>query len=189
MVQGYGEFHPLPVMARILLRAEELPPEQLAFVQNVARSLKLTQHTIRTRPRVVSGFDDSFAEMHGTFRLQLRSTNQTESSLSYDGREIVTLTWLAPWAIWALRQPDYYELDYSFKALKPCVYPIPLAYKANFGIPLGIVIAPSERRAVHSIVADVLTENRFSHNDLFEGPLLSDAGTALRSYAEEGTGR
>jgi hypothetical protein len=174
MVHGYGEFHPLRVMARILLRAGELPPEQLAFVQNVARSLKLTPHTIRTRPRVVSGFDDSFAELHGTFRLQIRSTNQMESSLLYDGREIVTLTWLAPWAIWALRQADYYELDCSFKALKPYVYSIPLAVKANVGIPLGIVIAPSERRAVYSIFADVRAEKGFSQNDLFEVPLLSD---------------
>jgi hypothetical protein len=76
---------------------------------------------------------------------------------------------------------DYYELDCSFTALEPYVYSIPLAVRANVGIPLGIVIAPSERRDVHSLFADLLAEKGFSRNELFEIPLLSDAGKALRS--------
>jgi hypothetical protein len=96
----------------------------------------------------------------------------------------VSLTWLAAWAICPLHQADYYELDCSFNALKPYVYSIPLAVKANAGIPLGIVIAPSERQAVFSLFADHLAEKGFSRGDPFELPLLSDAGAALRSKAE-----
>jgi hypothetical protein len=73
--------------------------------------------------------------------------------------------------------------------MKPCVDSIPLAVKANVGIPLGIVIAPSERREVFSIFTDVLVEKGFSETDLFEIPLWSDAGTALRSYAKGGVGQ
>jgi hypothetical protein len=69
------------------------------------------------------------------------------------------------------------------------VYSIPLAVKANVGIPLGIVMAPSEHRDVFSLFADVLAEKGFSRGDLFELPLLSDAGNALRSYAEGNAGR
>jgi hypothetical protein len=96
----------------------------------------------------------------------------------------VCLTCLAPWAICALRQADDYELDCSFKALKPYVYSIPLAVKANVGIPLGIVMTPSERQAVFEHLANVLAEQGFSRCELFELPLLSDDGTALRSYAD-----
>jgi hypothetical protein len=106
------------------------------------------QRTIETRNRDFSDFDDLFAQLHGTFRLQLRAAVQQESLLLllHNGREIVTLAWLAPWAVSGLKLADYYELDCSFKALKPYVYSIPLAVKANVGIPLGIVIAPRKGR-------------------------------------------
>jgi hypothetical protein len=92
--------------------------------------------------RDFSDFDDLFAQLHGTLRLQLRAAVQQESVILYNGREIVILAWLAPCAISAMKLADYCELDCSFKALKPYVYSIPLAVKANVGIPLGIVIAP-----------------------------------------------
>jgi hypothetical protein len=84
---------------------------------------------------------------------------------------------------------DYDEWDCSFQALKPYVYSIPLAVKANVGIPLGIVMALSKRRDVFSIFADLPVEKGFSESDLFEIPFISDAGTALRSYAEGLAGR
>jgi hypothetical protein len=64
------------------------------------------------------------------------------------------------------------------------VYSIPLAVRAKVGIALGIVMVPSERQAVCSLFAHVLAEKGFSRRELLELPLLSDAGTALRSYAE-----
>jgi hypothetical protein len=79
---------------------------------------------------------------------------------------------------------DYYELDCSVKALNPYPYSIPLAVRANVGMPLGIVIAPGERQDVYLLFADVLAEKGFSRNEPFEISLLSDAGKALRSYAE-----
>jgi hypothetical protein len=99
------------------------------------------QRTIGSRRRDVSALDHIFAELHGTFRLQLRAALDQKSSFLLDEREIVTLAWPAPWAVSALRHADYYELECSFKALKPHVYSIPIAVKANVGIPLGIVIA------------------------------------------------
>jgi hypothetical protein len=93
-----------------------------------------------------------------------------------------------PWAISALRSADYYELDCSFHGLRPYVYSIPLEVKANVGITLAIMIAPSERREVFSVFADLLTQKGFSQKELLEMPLLSDAGTAPRSYAQEVAG-
>jgi hypothetical protein len=180
----YGKYHPIRVIARTMLRYGGLEPEQFAFVRSCPGCPAPTEQANRTDDGNDSALDDILAGLRGTFRLQLSPEPCTDSPLSYRGREIVSLTWLAPWAICALRQADYVELDCSFKALKPYVYSIPLAVKANSGIPLGIVMAPSERQAVFSLFADVLAEKGFSRRDLFELPLLSDAGTALRSYAE-----
>jgi hypothetical protein len=51
--------------------------------------------------------------------------------------------------------------------LNPYVYSVPLAAKANLGIPLGIVIAPSEKQKVFSMFADILAEKGFSREELF----------------------
>jgi hypothetical protein len=88
-----------------------------------------------------------------------------------------------------LHDADNCELDCSFMALKPYIHSIPLAINANVGIPLGIVIARSERREIYSIFSDILAEKGLSRETLFELPLLSDAGTALRSYAKGGAER
>jgi hypothetical protein len=164
-------------------------PEQLGFVQAFAQSPALAPHTSGIGTRYLHGFDAIFRELHGTFHLQRRTSIKAESPFSYNEKEIMTLTWLAPWAISALLSSDYYELDCSFKALRRYVYSIPLAVKANVGVPFGIVIAPSERRDLFSLFAELLTEKGFSQSDLLEMPLLSDAGTALRRYAQGVAGR
>jgi hypothetical protein len=69
------------------------------------------------------------------------------------------------------------------------VYSIPLAVKANAGIPLGTVSASSEKPDIFSIFADLLAENGSSRDDRFRLPLMSDVGTALRSYEEGLAGR
>jgi hypothetical protein len=88
-----------------------------------------------------------------------------------------------------LREADYYELDCSFKSMKPHVHSISLAVKANAGIPLGNAIAPSDKREFFSSFADLLAENGFARDELFQLPLLSDAARALRSYADGRAGR
>jgi hypothetical protein len=50
-------------------------------------------------------------------------------------------------------------------------------------------MALSERQDVFSLFADVLAEKGLSRHELLELPLLSDPGTALRSYAEGNTER
>jgi hypothetical protein len=123
-------------------------------------------------------------ELHGTFCLQLRTVLGTQSSFLYDGREIVALTWLAPWAISAICQADYYELDCSLKALNPYAYSVPHAVKANVGIPLGILIAPGEKQKVFSMFADILAEKGFSSEEFFPLPLLSH-GDPLSGAAQK----
>jgi hypothetical protein len=164
----YGKYYYIRAIARTVLRYGGLAREQLAFVRSCPECPTPTEHMNRTDDGNASALDAIRAGLRGTFRLQLSPESCTDSSLSYHGREIVSLTWLAPWAICALRQADYYESHCSFKALKPYVYSIRLAVKANVGIPLGIVMAPSERQAVFSLFADVIAEKGFSRREPFD---------------------
>jgi hypothetical protein len=95
----------------------------------------------------------------------------------------VTVLWIAPRAISALGLAQYYELDCSFTALKPNAYSIPMAVRANVGVPLGIVIAPSERSQVYAMFADALQQEGFT--DLHRLPLLGDEGKALAGYEDK----
>jgi hypothetical protein len=88
MVNSHEDFHPFRVTARVLLRVRELAPEQLAFIRHCVSSQVPMQRTIGTRNQ------DVCAVPH------------QESSWSYDGRETVTLAWLAPWAVSGLRSAD-----------------------------------------------------------------------------------
>jgi hypothetical protein len=58
-----------------------------------------------------------------------------------------------------------------------------MAVCANVGIPLGIVVAPTERREVVDLFASCLADRGFSRNEFYNLPLLSDEGTALNASA------
>jgi hypothetical protein len=105
-VHGYGAFHPLRVMARIRVRPGELAREHVTFVRDCASSQTPIQRIIGTHNQGISEFDHSFGVLDGTCRLQLRTALHQELSFLYDGRAIVTLTWLAPWAVLAFRLAD-----------------------------------------------------------------------------------
>jgi hypothetical protein len=59
---------------------------------------------IRTHRGDTYGLDDNIAQSHGTFRLQLHFGTRRKSLFSYNKQGIVSLTWVAPWAIDSLRQ-------------------------------------------------------------------------------------
>jgi hypothetical protein len=90
-----------------------------------------------------------------------------------------------PWALTALREAQFYELDFSFEALRPYTYSIPMAVKGNRGIPLGIAVAPTERQEIFRLFADHVIEHGFSRDRLAVLPLLSDEGAALKAHADQ----
>jgi hypothetical protein len=107
----------------------------------------------------------------------------------YNGRSVVTLSWVAPWAPGILKVPAsriraFFELDASFRALKPYVSIVPTLVVANYGIPLGIVVTPTERAASYRLFWANLDEGDIER-DVSSRPLLSDQGKALRTYGRE----
>jgi hypothetical protein len=69
-------------------------------------------------------------------------------NLAIHGNQAMTPTvWIAPLAEQVLQSGaiQYLELDSSYRALTPCACIVPLAVTANYGIPLGLMPAPTER--------------------------------------------
>jgi hypothetical protein len=103
----------------------------------------------------------------------------------YHGQSIVTVCWIAPWVLQGVERAQYFEFDASFEALSPYCYSVPTAVVHNYGIPLGLVITPTERTASYNLFWEVLgISDRTLRSQVYAKPLLSDGGSALRSYGE-----
>jgi hypothetical protein len=178
---SYPEMHPLRVIARILLRSGRLSSTQRFLLQWLVPGHLPSRSGISRRAKTAS-LEAIIQAMHGNFSIRTSPGSDPER-LSYAGQEVVTFTWLGSWALEVLRRAQYLELDCSFRAIKPYVYCIPEAIIANVGIPLGLVIAPSERMDVFSMFADLLFTQGFAPEELQRIPLLSDEGAALKKYA------
>jgi hypothetical protein len=175
----YSFSHPLRFMARNLLRWGHLAASHALLLQKWvdprSKSLRgLFGEPSSDLPLVIN-------ELHGHIVLEV-TVDKLVSIFLYAQQGIVTLCWVASWAIACLQTCQYYELDCSFQVLYPYVYCIPMAVSANVGIPLGIVVAPTERQEVFDLFARRLIEGGLPLDQFNKLPLLSDDGTALRAY-------
>jgi hypothetical protein len=79
------------VIKGIVSRSGNPAPAQLAFLRDCARSSISTRHPIRTHQGHASDVYDIVAGLHATLRLHLHVGPPRESTISYKGREIVSL--------------------------------------------------------------------------------------------------
>jgi hypothetical protein len=125
--------------------------------------------------------------------IEIQTLGQIDNyPLTYKSRAVVSSTWLAPWTpdflkemvpLWKIQ---YFELDVSFEALGPMCYCIPTAISHNIGIPLGLIITPTERTETYRLFIHMLERiDRSLIETVIQKPLLSDQGTALKSFANE----
>jgi hypothetical protein len=110
---------------------------------------------------------------------------EQEAAITAEGRGVRSLRRIAPWAIAALREADFYKLDAFFKRLYPSVYSVPLAVRGNAGIPMGLVLGPSEFAEMFASFVELLIQHRLDRESLGALPLSSDDGTALMAYGRE----
>jgi hypothetical protein len=181
---AYHNMHPLRVMARALLRVDRLPAAHRLLLRGWIETTAIIHHGIAESNRPV-GLENLLSNsMHGTIHVQIsRPPVVPTVHLEYQSGPVVTLMWLAPWAVRVIGMAQYYELDCSFEGLAPYVYSIPMAVRANRGIPLGIVIAPTERQDVFRMLSKLLIEQGMASQRLTNLPVLTDEGSALSAYA------
>jgi hypothetical protein len=127
--------------------------------------------------------EDAVQTMDGTVTLRVTEGVGHLVRLVYEGSAVVTLSWQARWARAALLRADYLELDATYRAGRPYLAIVPTAVIRNAGLPLGLVLTPSERAASYDLFWDDMglsPEEKRDH--VFARPLLSDGGQALRAY-------
>jgi hypothetical protein len=128
-------------------------------------------------------FDTFIASLPGSVSLQTLDDG-SRYPLSFHGQGVVTFTWVAPWARRLLKSGSvqYFELDASFYAIRPYVYVVPFAVVANYGFPLGLAVAPTERTEIYQLFDQAISVREIGVGLCQTKPILSDQGKALMAY-------
>jgi hypothetical protein len=179
--------HPLRVLSARLMSKDQLPSSLRPFVRPYSGSkamLRRKSLAISAQPTDL----DLFQALPGRVVLRLVPSKPAQLPLTYDGKSVVALCWVAPWAPGLLQMPAdqipaFFELDASFRALRPYAYIVPTMVVANYGVPLGIVLTPTERARSYELFWEASDEWDIER-DVRARPLLSDKGSAITAYGQ-----
>lgn len=116
--------------------------------------------------------------------------------IKFDNKYLFTLCYFYPFAYdllqWALENNNLdFQIDTSFKMLKPYVFGFLMLIVSHCGIIIGFVIGPSEKASLYQILYDNLikffNENNPIELEKFKSELFfeSDNGSALKSFYEK----
>jgi hypothetical protein len=130
----------------------------------------------------------------GVFFIELRDvTDYRTCPLMYQEKEVVQITYIHPLAISIVNYASYFQIDASFKALKPYAYSIPLGIIQNEALPLGLQMSPSEKGLLYQTFFTQLQSTVHQHIDpdfSFEyQAFLSDQGKGLINFVQSVNGR
>jgi hypothetical protein len=198
--------HPSRIVELLLVHAavavcdlpEDHPAHTLAvYVSNYAENLSAatrlwlrtfmstrTQLRFQFVARHWVDFESLIGSLPGHVSLQT-GKDPSKYPLSFRGEAIVTLTWVAPWTEIFLRigLVQYVELDASFYAIRPYAYVVPFVVIANYGMPLGLIVSPTEREESYRLFDKAL--KRLGLPALVDlTPVLSDQGGGLKAYCK-----
>jgi hypothetical protein len=84
-----------------------------------------------------------------------------------------------------LCRAQYIELDATFTVGRPFVAIVPTAVVNNCGIPLGLVLTPTERAASYDVLWREMGLDAEGLRNVFGRPLLSDGGLGLKAYGRQ----
>jgi hypothetical protein len=187
--------HPFRIFGKHILDAisNELSNEERSFLEEHVfshghqfyQSLQETQAT---------DLEMLLNSIPGIFFIELRDPLESSNcSLMHQDKEIVQLTYIHPLALSIVHNTSYFQIDASFKALKPYAFSIPLAIIQNDALPLGLQMSPTEKGALYeTFFKHLLTiiHERGNPEFSFEfAPFLSDHGKGLMTFVESINGR
>jgi hypothetical protein len=176
--------HPFRVFGKKILaqHSDIISPSEKTFLKANALS-EGAQFLANLRETHTADLEALLSATPGHFSI-LYSTLLADAPLMFQGKPIIQLTYIFPFALSILETSQYIQIDASFDALSPYIFTIPLAILHNESLPLGIQISPTETAEHYSAFFGKLCE--ISHNpDMFSGTaFLSDQGKGLKRFVQ-----
>jgi hypothetical protein len=112
--------------------------------------------------------------------VRIRFTATSDRPLQWNGRDVLSVTFIPWWTYFVHEACNYLQLDASFRPTKPYAYTAPQALLSNEALPLGFTFAPSESTFLYAtFFADL---EFFFKRQLTPKSVLSDGGGALVAY-------
>ena len=131
-------------------------------------------------------------ELNGIIKIYTTNETNPKYKIQYAEHKVHSLIWISD-ILYHLLESDHksiscFELDVSFKAIKPYVFCIINCIIHNEGLPVGISIGPTEKVYIYSHFYETLRKDeRFGglYAKLLSIPILTDEGSALISLAAQ----
>jgi hypothetical protein len=116
--------------------------------------------------------------------VRIRTTETSERAVQYNGKDVLSLTWIPWWAYQVHQSCDYLQLDASFRCSRPYAYTAPEGLHSNEAVPLGFTFAPSES---HFLYEAFFADLKFflGNPRLTPKAVLCDGGLALAQFCLE----
>jgi hypothetical protein len=176
--------HPFRRIGKHILKYPHFPLELKERCQRQWFSHSQQHHQQLEREHCQS-LEDVVSMLEG--KVDIYITHQPNNlKLQYGLKGVVALNWMAPWAGDEFGKCNFVELDTSFTALKPYVYAIPFAIRANEGVPLGLIIGLSESIELYKLFFNSLLDLGITEESIKAKPFLSDQHAALMSICAGG---
>jgi ubiquitin C-terminal hydrolase len=182
---NFPENHPVRVISRTICDARVHP---LPSLYNYFAPFRLGRTAGFDYARQAAGTDDLkelLGNLGGHVFIEIcRDLKRIpDGVLCYEGGYVETLVWVAKWAPAAFLECFFMEDDCTHGAGRPYVLFIPMAVINNYGVPLGLVLTPTEQAQTYRLFAESLAEVD-KNCDVRDKPMLSDGGLGLESFGK-----
>jgi hypothetical protein len=144
-----------------------------SYVRKLEKKLKHTES--------LEAFIDS---LEGFKKIRLSTVSTAVTDFTYKGRDVLSITWIPPWAAHVYEISSYLQLDCSFRATRPAAYCVPQAIIRNFAVPLGFIVTPTESEKTYTWFMKDLQDLFVSRGEFVKKPVLSDQGSGLKKFCE-----
>lgn len=112
-------------------------------------------------------------------------SNKQENPFMLNDQKVQQFAWIVPWASSAIDQADYIELDGTFKSCRPFTAFVLQAVRKNTGIPLCLVLTPTESAASFSFAYHCLEKSTNKVDKLRSLEVLADLGSGISSFVTD----
>jgi hypothetical protein len=154
------------------------------FIRQSCFSMSYQRKLDKKRNRTES-LEQFIESLEGFKKVRLSTASPAVTEFTYLGRDVLSITWIPPWAARVYATCGYLQLDCSFRATRPAAYCVPQAIIRNFAVPLGFIVTPTESHLTYQwFMEDLEAFLALDGGKFVKKPVLSDQGSALKKFCK-----
>jgi hypothetical protein len=154
-----------------------IPPQMKDFFENYVFS-HYTLYLHDLIANAVDSFEHLVSTLNGIVYIQL--TNAPNPILSFHGQNVESFTWIPNWAIGTIQLATNFQLDASFRSLKPYVFTVLMGLISNCAIPTCLHFTISENITHYDTLFKAFQLSGLDLSVFAEKTFLTDQSRAIK---------